>query len=94
MGPSTWFFPRVMESSCLCYFREQAWSFSSYGDEIYGEDKRFGCILFHIDIGYVIFEDIEIEWKDKTYVQNLDYWGVPLRCLLSKNVVHLHIVGV
>ena len=38
----------------------------------------------------MLFEDIEIEKKDKTYVQILDYWGVPLRCLLSIKVGHLH----
>ena len=43
-----------------------------------GKIKKFSCILVHIDIHQVLFEYIEIEWKYKTYGQNLDYWGGPL----------------
>lgn len=56
---------------------------------IRGEDKRFGCMLVEVDICRGLMVELEIEWRGKFYCHKMDYWGVPFRCSLCRNVGHL-----
>ena len=64
--------------------------FSSFGEEVIkGIDKRMGRMLVEIDVTKGFLDEVEIKWKYITFIQNLDYWGLPFRCSHCIEVGHM-----
>jgi hypothetical protein len=43
-------------------------------------DKKVGHVLVEVDIHGGLPETLEICWRDRRKIQNLDYLGIPFRC--------------
>jgi hypothetical protein len=52
-------------------------------------ERKLGSILVEMDIHCGLPESIDIEWRGRRVVQQLDYLGIPFRCNACRQMGHL-----
>jgi len=57
-------------------------------DVLLTSDKRMAKILVEVDTHAGLSEVLEIEWRDLSFMQRLDYLGLPFRCSRCRRTWH------
>jgi hypothetical protein len=52
-------------------------------------DRKLGRVLVEVDVHSSLLETLEIQWRDQLFIQNLDYLGLPFRCMRCRRIGHL-----
>jgi hypothetical protein len=54
-----------------------------------GSSRMMGRVLVEMDLSVGLPETLEIDWRGRKILQNLDYLGIPFRCNRCRETGHL-----